>query len=97
MAAIDLSSLATYSWADIKKAAQLCMLSGLLGGQNYTINGKTLGRVTPDEARAIYTWADEMQAAGERRRQRRGQRAGAAQPDVVRRPSTKGWRSCRTR
>ena len=58
--AFDVDALADYSFADIKKAAKHAMLAAVFGGANYTINGKSLGRITTDQAQRLYDWAVAM-------------------------------------
>jgi hypothetical protein len=37
------------------------MMSAALGGANLSIAGRVIGRISPDEARKLYAWADEME------------------------------------
>jgi hypothetical protein len=66
--AIDLSALTDYSWADIAVAAKTAMVTSALGGNNLSINGRTIGRISIDEAIRLYDLASQMvasEAAGE--------------------------------
>ncbi len=60
---LDLSGLTDYSWADIKKAAKAAMVNGALGGTTLTVNGKSIGRITPLQARQLYEFAEQMENA----------------------------------
>lgn len=58
--ALDLSSLTDYAWADIAKAAKVAMVNSALGGNTLTIEGKTIGRISIEEAKSLYSMATEM-------------------------------------
>jgi hypothetical protein len=60
--AFDVDALTDYSFAQIKVAAKHAMLSAIFGGANYTINGKSFGRITTDQAQRLYDWAAAMEA-----------------------------------
>ena len=60
--AFDVDALADYSFADIKKAAKHAMLAAVFGGANYTINGKSLGRITTDQAQRLSSVAAGLRA-----------------------------------
>jgi len=65
--ALDLSTLADYSWSDIAKAAKVAMVNSALGGNQLTINGRVITRITIAEAKSLYTLATEqvaMESAG---------------------------------
>ena len=57
--AIDTSQLTDYSWADIKKAAKQAMMTAAIGGTQLTINGRSIGRITPNQARQLYDLAEQ--------------------------------------
>lgn len=61
----DIASLTDYSFAEIKKAAKAAMINCALGGTTLTINGRTLQRVTLDDARRLYQWAEQMESEGD--------------------------------
>lgn len=61
--ALDLSTLADYSWADIAKAAKQAMVTTALGGSTLTINGRTIQRITIDDAKTLYELATAQVAA----------------------------------
>lgn len=54
---IDVSQLAEYSFADIAKAAKVAMMNAAVGGSMMSIHGRSIGRITPAEARALYDFA----------------------------------------
>lgn len=60
--AIDPSQLTDYSWSDIKKAAKHAMMSAAVGGNQLSINGRTIGRISIDEAKKLYELASQMEA-----------------------------------
>jgi hypothetical protein len=60
--AVDLSTLTVYPWSQLKAAASVAIGTALMGGNSLTISGRVVARVTPEEARAIYDWACEMEA-----------------------------------
>lgn len=60
--AIDTSLLADYSWSDIKKAAKHAMVSAAVGGSSLTINGRTIGRISIDEAKKLYELATQQES-----------------------------------
>jgi hypothetical protein len=60
---IDTTQLVDYAWLDIAKAAKSAMIAAALGGANYTIHGKSFGRITPQEARDLYDFAISMDNA----------------------------------
>jgi hypothetical protein len=60
--AFDPSTLTDYSWSEIKIAAKAAMVSAAMGGANYTIRGRQLGRITIKEATALYDFATQMEA-----------------------------------
>lgn len=55
-----LSALTDYSWSDIKKAAKHAMVTAALGGGTLAINGRTIGRISISDAKALYEMADQM-------------------------------------
>ncbi len=59
--AIDASQLTEYTWAQIATAAKVAMISAAIGGANYTINGRSFGRITVSEATKLYEFAIQMQ------------------------------------
>lgn len=59
--AIDVSSLTDYTWAQIKLAAKHAMVSAAVGGSQLTINGRSIGRISITEAKALYELADQME------------------------------------
>jgi hypothetical protein len=61
--AIDLSTLTDYAWADIAKAAKAAMVNAALGGNTLSINGRTIGRISIDEASKLYDLATQQAAA----------------------------------
>lgn len=60
--AIDLSSLTDYAWSDIAKAAKHAMVQAAVGGNMLSINGRSIGRISIDEAKKLYELAIQMQA-----------------------------------
>lgn len=63
--AVDLSSLTDYAWADIAKAAKAAMVNAAVGGGTLTINGRTITRISVEEARKLYQFATEQAAIDE--------------------------------
>lgn len=62
--AIDTTELTDYSWADIAKAAKTAMLSAAVGGAELRMpDGRTIRRISVDDAKTLYNTAIEMQAA----------------------------------
>jgi len=59
--AIDTSLLTDYSWADIAKAAKHAMMQAAVGGNTLQISGRTIGRISIDEAKKLYETAIQMQ------------------------------------
>jgi hypothetical protein len=59
--AIDTTQLTDYSWAQIRLAAKHAMMSAAVGGANWSIGGKSLGRITIAEATALYELATTME------------------------------------
>lgn len=59
--AIDTSQLTDYSWAQIKLAAKHAMVSAAVGGGTLTIAGRNIGRITIDQAKKLYEFADQME------------------------------------
>lgn len=55
--AIDLSTLTDYAWSDIAKAAKAAMVNAAIGGNTLTVNGRSVGRITIDEAKKLYDFA----------------------------------------
>ncbi len=63
MALADLAAALTdIPWSDIQKAAKTAMVSAALGGSNLTVNGKTIGRITEQEAIRLYNFATQQVA-----------------------------------
>ncbi len=60
--AVDFDQLADYTFAQIKQAAKAAMIGAALGGNQFSINGRMLGRITPGEATKLYQWAALMEA-----------------------------------
>ncbi len=60
--AVDFDQLADYTFAQIKQAAKAAMIGAALGGNQFSINGRMLGRITPGEATKLYQWASQMEA-----------------------------------
>jgi hypothetical protein len=58
--ALDLSTLTDYAWSDIAIAAKTAMVNAALGGNTLTIDGKTIGRISIDEAKSLYALAQEQ-------------------------------------
>lgn len=58
--AVDTSALTDYSWSDIAKAAKQAMMSAAVGGNTLSINGRSIGRITIDEAKQLYELAQQM-------------------------------------
>ncbi len=63
--AIDVSTLTDYSWSDIAKAAKTAMITAALGGDELTINGRHIARITIDDAKTLYELATNMTAVEE--------------------------------
>jgi hypothetical protein len=61
--AIDTTQLTDFTWAQIKLAAKHAMVSAAVGGASLSVGGKTIGRITVAEAKALYDMADAMQAS----------------------------------
>lgn len=59
--AIDTSLLTDYAWSDIAKAAKHAMMQAAVGGNTLQINGRTIGRISIDEAKKLYELATQMQ------------------------------------
>lgn len=59
--AIDVSQLTDYSWSDIAKAAKGAMMSAAVGGGMLSINGRSIQRITIDDAKKLYELAIQMQ------------------------------------
>lgn len=59
--AIDTSLLTDYTWTQIKLGAKHAMMQAAVGGNTLTINGRAIGRITIEEARKLYTFAEEME------------------------------------
>lgn len=60
--AIDLSTLTDYAWADIAVAAKHAMVSAAVGGGTLTIDGRTIGRISIEQAKVLYEMATEQVA-----------------------------------
>jgi hypothetical protein len=60
--AFDPSALTDYSWSDIAKAAKAAMVAAAMGGDTLAINGRTIGRISIDEAKKLYEMATQAQA-----------------------------------
>lgn len=58
-----LTALPDYSWTDIAKAAKSAMVTAALGGGTLTINGRTVGRITVDQAKSLYEMATKELAS----------------------------------
>lgn len=58
--ALDLSVLADYAWADIARAAKAAMVNAAVGGTSFVVNGRTVGRITVEEATQLYKTATDM-------------------------------------
>jgi hypothetical protein len=59
--AIDVTTLVDYSWSDIRIAAKAAMMQAAVSGvATYTINGRSLGRYSMKDLRALYDLADSM-------------------------------------
>jgi len=58
--AVDVSLLSDYAWSDIAKAAKMAMMNAALGGANYSINGRSFGRITIEQATKLYETAIAM-------------------------------------
>jgi hypothetical protein len=58
---VDTSQLTDYTWAQIKLAAKHAMVSAAVGGSTLTIAGRTLGRISISEAKALYELATQME------------------------------------
>lgn len=59
--AVDLSTLTDHSWSNIAKAAKVAMVNAAVGGNTLTINGRTIGRISIEEAKALFLLATEME------------------------------------
>jgi hypothetical protein len=57
---LSLSALGDPTWEELKRAAKYAMVTAALGGNNLTINGRTVGRVTIDQAKTLYDFAVEQ-------------------------------------
>lgn len=57
---VDLSALADYSWAEIAVAAKQAMVKAAVGGQNLSINGRSIGRISIKDATDLYNLATSM-------------------------------------
>ncbi len=57
--AVDTAQLVDYSWSDIAKAAKQAMMGAALGGANFSINGRMLGRITIQDAKTLYELAQQ--------------------------------------
>ena len=57
----DIAALTDYSFSEIKKAAKQAMINCALGGSTLTIQGRTISRVTLEDARRLYDWADAQE------------------------------------
>jgi hypothetical protein len=59
--AVDTSLLTDYTFAQIKLAAKHAMVSAAVGGAELRMpDGRNIGRISPEQARSLYEWADEM-------------------------------------
>lgn len=58
--AFDVSTLTDYAWSDIAKAAKHAMLTAAVGGGTLSINGRTIGRISIEDAKSLYTFATEQ-------------------------------------
>lgn len=66
--AFDTTQLTDYAWTDIAKAAKTAMMTAALGGANLTVNNRTIGRISIEDAKALFLLAQEMiaiESAGE--------------------------------
>lgn len=64
---INTANLVDYAWSDIAKAAKTAMISAALGGGELIINGRTIQRISIQDAQTLYALATEMvdaEAAG---------------------------------
>lgn len=53
--AIDVTQLTDYSWADIAKAAKQAMMTIALGGTSMRLpDGRTIERISVEDAKALY-------------------------------------------
>lgn len=59
---IDVSTLTDYTFAEIKIAAKHAMIAAAVGNATLSINGRTIGRITPDQAQRLYDWASQQAA-----------------------------------
>lgn len=57
----DITALTDYSFAEIKKACKVAMINGALGGATLSINGRMIGRFTPEQLQKLYQWADQRE------------------------------------
>jgi hypothetical protein len=57
-----LAAIADYSFADIAKAAKAAMVQAALGGQSVLQLGKTVQRITPEQAMKLYEFASQASA-----------------------------------
>ena len=62
--AIDVSQLTDYSWANIAIAAKQAMMSAAIGGGELRMpDGRSIKRITIEEAKELYNLATQMAAA----------------------------------
>ena len=62
--AVDTTLLTDYTWAQIKLAAKHAMMSAAVGGNELRMqDGRSIGRISIAEAKALYELADAMDAA----------------------------------
>lgn len=60
--AIDVSELTDYSWANLAKAAKQAMMTAAVGGTELRMSdGRTIRRITMDEAKKLYAFATEQE------------------------------------
>jgi len=67
--AFDTSQLTDYSFADIALAAKHAMIQAAVGGATLSIGGRSIGRISMEDAMALYNFAiaaanDESEDAG---------------------------------
>jgi hypothetical protein len=60
--ALDITTITDYAWSDIAKAAKAAMVMAAVGGQQVLTVGKTVQRITPQEAQDLYEFAKEQAA-----------------------------------
>lgn len=60
--AIDTSQLTDYTWAQIKLAAKHAMMSAAVGGAQLSIGGRSIGRISIEDAKKLYQMAEQMEA-----------------------------------